>query len=210
MSMKRCVALLASMILLASMLSGCLASDDPNPETLPTKTAPTTTAPTQTQPTTVPTQPTTVPTQPEGPETEIAYNLNRTSLTAYWAAEAPKWPLVIKSMEELRNFAKTNFVTYMLGKEEFVDFYDDAFFDEHTLLVVCIRTPADLDYELQSCMKMTDGTYAITLKRSEGGGGNGSNIPCYHIMFIGIKDDVGKDAVVEFCMPDPYVELVKN
>ena len=207
--MNRYISLLLTLILLTSMLSGCLASD-PNLETLPTKTAPATTASTQTQPTTVPTQPTTVPTRPEDPEKEVAYSLNRTSLTAYWADEAPKWPLVIKSMDELRDFAKTNFVTYMLGKEEFVDFYDDVFFDEHTLLVVCIRTPAVLDYELQSCMKMTDGTYSIALKRSEGGGGNDSSIPCYRILFIGIKDDVGKDAVIEFSLPDPYVELVKN
>lgn len=208
--MKRCMALLLSMILLASMLSGCLASGDPNMETLPTKTAPTTTAAPQTQPTTVPTQPTTGPTQPVVHDVEIEAQADY-SIKPKPLPENEEWPKIISSAEELDELIKSDFGQSLNNMAEEIQRYDDSFFEEHTLLLVYLYTyPVFLKYHVRSCIKLADGSYSIEMYGEQLPWGNSASWPRYIITFIAVKDHVPKDAVIQFTFLDENTRLITN
>lgn len=199
--MKRCIALLVSMILLASMLSGCLQSTDPNVETLPTKTAPTTTAAPQTQPTTVPTQPTTIPTQPEDPGVELESQTECTLHCTYSEAEKVEWPVVIKSSAELLEFANSDAGKVFFDASDIADVYahfNDAFFEEHTLILVAIyiETGHNQILDVYSAVKK-DGCYYFSIAMSRGPVVG----PAFHesaVWLIEVKDDMPKNATIYF------------
>ncbi len=206
MNMKRCTALLVSMILLASMLSGCLASSDPNLETLPS----TTTTPTQTQPTTVPTQPTTVPTQPEDPGVELEAQADF-SMNPYPLPQNEEWPKIISSVEELEQLANSDFGQSLSYISRAVERYDDSFFEEHTLILVYLHTyPLNKIYHVSSCLKMADGSYSVVLYGERQLYGDTANLPRYIVPFIAIKDHVPKDAVIQFTILDEDTKLITN
>ncbi len=208
--MKRCIALLLSMILLASILSGCLSSSDPKPETLPTKTAPTTTAPTQAQPTTVPTQPTTVPTQPEAPDVELEAQADY-SVDPYPCLQREGWPKIISSVEELEELANSDIGRTFNYVPDAIERYDDSFFEEHTLLLVYLYTyPVFLKYHVRSCIKLADGSYSIVLYGEQLPWGDCANMPRYIVTFIAVKDHVPKDAVIHFTFLDENTKLITN
>ncbi len=209
--MNRYIALLMSLILLAAMLSGCLPSGDPNMETLPSKTAPTTTAPTQTQPTTVPTQPTTVPTQPKDPGVELESQTQCSLYCTYSEAKKVAWPIIIKTASELQEFANTEFGKEIFDVSDIADVYayfNDAFFEEHTLILVAIYIESGQNQilDVYSAVKK-DGCYYFEIGMSEGPV-LGPAFRESYVWFIEVKDDVPKDATIYFELLQSTLHLI--
>lgn len=204
--MKYFISLLLSVILLASMLSGCLASSDPNLETLPS----TTTAPPRTQPTTVSTQPTTVPTQPEDPGVELEAQAD-CSVDPYPYPQREGWPKIISSVNELEELANSDIGHTLRYAPNVVERYDDLFFEEHTLILVYLYTyPVFLRYHVSSCTKLADGSYSFVLYGEQLPWGDCAHMPRYIVTFIAIKDHVSKDAVLQFTFLDENTKLITN
>lgn len=197
--MKKYICLAVALALVATLLSGCLPSSSPNLNTQPTTTAPTTTAQAQTQPTTVPTQPTTVPTQPEDPGIELESQILCSLRCKYSQAESVEWPIVIKTVAELQEFANTDFGKVIFDVSDISDVYarfDDAFFEEHTLILVAILIKSGHNQllDVYSAVKK-DGYYYFKIDESKSPVLGPAMNSC-RIWFIEVKDDVPKDATI--------------
>lgn len=198
--MNKFMSMVLAVILLAGMLSGCFSSGNSNLASQPTTTVPTT-SPTQLQTTTTaPTQPTTVPTQPEDTGIELEARVYY-QLVSGSSARKIKWPVIIKSAADLKKFADSDFGKSLAYISEAVDYYDDTFFAENNLILVCLYSGADSfgSFSVESCIKK-DGYYLINLGPGEVH--VGPNWYIYHILFIEVKDDIAKNAVVYFEISD--------
>lgn len=212
------ICLLLSFVMTACIFCGCEAAVDPldgsqnlrnNPSTQQVSTQ-TTPASIPTEPTTEPTQPTTVPTQPEDPGVELEAQAD-CSVDPYPYPNREGWPKVISSVEELEELANSDIGHTLSYVPDVTERYDVSFFEEHTLLLVYLYThPVSKDYYVSSCLKMADGSYSIVLYGELPLFGDCANMPRYIVTFIAIRDNVPKDAVIQFTILDEDTKLITN
>jgi hypothetical protein len=217
--MKKIISLLLAFVMATSMMTGCFPASDSNMNAQPSTTALTTTIPTQPQTTAEPTQPTTVPTQPEVSDIELECELNY--LLSFeipylypsrpWQepTEVMEWPAVIRSQEKLQELAKTDLGKQMGLNDEIVNIYDDAFFAEKTLILICFyKERGDHCYQLKSCMKMAAGYYMVTLEY--GGPVWGPVYFTYVFLFVEVKDVIPMNTVIYYTFPESMGELIRK
>lgn len=211
--MKRMICVILTLLLTALPLVACRSADTQAPSSLPTTFSATAAVDSQPAPSTTGLLETTAPTKPEEIGVPVPCSIGYRYDTSLWMPEDVKWPIVIKSSEQLYDLLVSwerpyHFQTTVRNK--IMEIFNDAFFTRNTLVLACIRAdPGYMRCELLECLEMGDGSYCITLKEGEPGFHEDFNIFVYPFLIIPL-DLPANTAVTISLVESEHMQVVEQ